>query len=238
MWTLTILQKSPVDLLLTSAQSYIAYNLGGDVNRYAGLFVQHYAGVQGQSQEEFDIYNFGDDETDNLWRFGFYAGGMADLKVMIDQAKAEGSTHYEGVGMVLMAHALGILTDHFGRVPFNDAFQLQDNIKPSYDNQQDLYDLIQSNLDEAIGKLNAAESAVSPGTDDLMFSGDLNQWVKFANFLKIRYYNHKGKQDPTNSANQILTLLDSNSPLFGSNGDDAEFPFYASPNAESPLYQF
>ena len=51
------------DLLLSSAQGYLAYTIGGDMNRYAGLFVQHYAGVQGQHQEEYDIYNFNDDEN-------------------------------------------------------------------------------------------------------------------------------------------------------------------------------
>lgn len=234
--------NNPVDvspaLLLSSAQSYLAYTVGGDINRYAGLFVQHYAGVQGQAQEEYDIYNFNDDETNNFWRFGIYAGSMGDLNLLIKQADETGSPHYAGVAKVLTGYGMGLMADLFGRVPFSQAFQFTDNPKPAYDNQEAIYNAIQALMEEAIADLQASSSTFSPGSDDLIFGGDLDAWIRFANFVKLRYYNHKSLQDPQGSAQDILNLIDSNASNLESNANDAAFVFLSSPNATNPLFQF
>ena len=225
-------------LLLTSAQSYLAYTVGGDMDRYAGIFVQHYAGVQGQAQEEYDIYNFNDDETNNFWRFGIYAGALGDLDLLLKQADESGSPHYAGVAKVMMGYGIGLMADLFGPVPFSQAFQLTDNPRPTYDKQEAIYNAIQSLMNEAIADLQADESTFSPGSDDLVFGGDLDAWVRFANLVKLRYYNHKSLRDPQGSAQDVLSLLDGNAAHLQSNADDAKFVFVNSPNATNPLFQF
>lgn len=226
------------DLLLTSAQSYLAYTVGGDINRYTGLFVQHYAGVQGQSQEEYDIYNFNDDETNNLWRFGIYAGSLGDLDLLIKQADETGSPHYSGIAKVMTAYGIGLMADLFGQVPYSQAFQFSDNVQPTYDNQETLYATIETLLNDGIADLSAATSTFVPGGDDLVFGGDMNKWIRFANFVKVRYYNHKSLRDPQGSAQAVLNLLDGSDPVFESMADDAAYVFFASPNSTNPLFQF
>ncbi len=229
----------PVSLLLTSSQTYLAYTMGGDVNRYAGTFVQHYAGVQGQAQEEYDLYNFGDDETNNFWRFGMYAGALGDLDLIMKDASANGSPHYEGVAKIMMAFGIGVMTDLFGRVPYSEAFQFTDNTTPAYDNQKDLYAVIINELTvQGIALCQESESVFSPGADDLIFGGDLTQWIKFARFLQIRYHNRSSKQDAAGSANAILGLLDDNNEEFADGTDDADFFFFNVPNSGNPLFQF
>jgi hypothetical protein len=229
----------PVSLLMTSSQTYLAYTMGGDVNRYAGTFVQHFAGVQGQAQEEYDLYNFGDDETNNFWRFGMYAGALGDLDLIMKDASANGSPHYEGVAKIMMAYGIGAMTDLFGRVPFSEAFQFTDNTTPAYDNQEDIYNTIINDLTEqGIALCQESESVFSPGSDDLIYGGDLNKWIKFARFLQLRYHNHKSVQDAEGSANAILALLDDNDDEFTATGDAANFFFFLSPNSGHPLFQF
>ena len=225
-------------LLLTSAQSYLSYTMGGDINRYAGLFVQHYAGVQGQAQEEYDVYNFGDDETNNFWRFGMYAGALGDLDLLIKDAEANGSPHYAGVSKIIMAYGIGVMADLFGPVPFSEAFQFEENLTPSYDNQQDLYNTVQTLLDDGISNLNEASSVISPGSDDLIMGGDLDAWKRFAYFIKAKYFNHLSKQDAGGSAQKVLDLLGADSPAFTDAGDNATFIFLNTPNATNPLFQF
>lgn len=225
-------------LLLTSAQSYMAYTVGGDVNRYTGIFVQHYAGVQGQSQEEYDIYNFNDDETNNFWRFGMYAGSLGDMDLLIKEADETGSPHYSGIAKVMTAYGIGLMTDLFGQVPYSQAFQFSDNVQPTYDNQETLYATIETLLNDGIADLSAATSTFVPGGDDLVFGGDMDKWIRFANFIKVRYYNHKSLRDPQGSAQSVLNLLDGSDPIFESMADNAAFVFFASPNSTNPLFQF
>ncbi len=228
----------PLSLLLTSSQSYLGYTMGGDVNRYSGTFVQHFAGVQGQAQEEYDIYNFGDDETNNFWRFGMYAGALGDASLIMNEAGANGSPHYAGVAKIIMAYGIGVMADLFGRVPYSEAFQFSDNITPSYDNQEDIYNTVQGLLDEAIVDLGQTTSVFSPGADDLVYGGNLAAWTKFANFLKLRYWNHTSVQNGAASATAILNHIDGNSASFESIGDDADHPFFNVPNSGNPHFQF
>lgn len=229
----------PVSLLLTSAQTYLSYTMGGDINRYAGTFVQHYAGVQGQAQEEYDLYNFGDDETNNFWRFGMYAGALGDLDLIMKDAVETNSPHYEGVAKIMMAMGIGTMTDLFGRVPFSEAFQFTENTTPAYDNQEDLYNVIINELTtQGIALCQESESVFSPGADDLIFGGDLDKWIRFARFLQIRYHNRRSVQDPSGSANAILGLLDDNAEEFSSVADDADYFFFNVPNSGNPLFQF
>ena len=228
----------PLALLLTSSQSYLGYTMGGDINRYAGTFVQHFAGVQGQAQEEFDLYNFGDDETNNFWRFGMYAGSLGDADLIMKEAAANGSPHYEGVAKVISAYGIGVMADLFGQVPYSQAFQFQENLTPAYDNQQDLYNTVQTLLDEAVVDLGQTESVFTPGSDDLVFGGDMSAWIRFANFLKLRYWNHRSVQDAGGSATAILNHLDGAASNFSSSADDADHPFFNIPNSGNPLFQF
>lgn len=225
-------------LLLTSAESYLAYTMGGDINRYAGLFVQHYAGVQGQAQEEFDIYNFGDDDTNNFWRFGIYAGALGDLDLLIKESEENGSPYYAGISKILMAYGIGVMADLFGPVPYSEAFQLTENTAPAYDNQQDVYNAIQALLDEGVSDLGATTSTFTPGADDLIFNGDLAAWTRFATFLKVKYYNRLSVQDPGGSATSILNLLGPDTKAFVETGDEATYVFLTTPNATNPLFQF
>ncbi|MFK7971291.1 MAG: SusD/RagB family nutrient-binding outer membrane lipoprotein [Bacteroidia bacterium] len=224
-------------LLLTSAESYLAYTMGGDVNRYAGLFVQHLAGVQGQAQEEYDIYLFNDDETNNFWRFGMYAGALGDLDLLIKDTETTGSPHYSGISKILMAYGIGVMADLFGQVPYSEAFQYEQNLTPAFDNQQDIYNTVQALLDDGINDLNAESSILVPGSDDIIFNGDIDAWKRFAAFLKAKYLNHLSIQDASGSAQKILDLLD-NSDAFANSADNATYVFLSSPNATNPLFQF
>ena len=89
----------------------------------------------------------------------------------------------------MTAMYLGILTDHFGDIPYSDALQGADKLKAEYDSQQDIYATIFSLL--ADGKANLLEpSDVMPGGDDLIHGGDLAAWAATADGLRARYLNH------------------------------------------------
>ncbi|MEO8720313.1 MAG: SusD/RagB family nutrient-binding outer membrane lipoprotein, partial [Ginsengibacter sp.] len=92
------------------------------------------------------------------------------------------------VAKVMKAWGFQILVDAYGNVPYSEAFKGSENFFPKYDNGQAIYDSSIAQLDNAINLIeNAPATAKNLGANDIMFSGDMTLWAKFANTLKLRY---------------------------------------------------
>lgn len=99
-------------------------------------------------------------------------------------------TVYEGPSKILKAYMTAGLTDLFGDVPYFEAFKGDGaTVTPVYDTQESIYmepDGIMDNLDQGIAAIEGYSSAI-PLEGDILFNGDLNGWIRFANSLKIKY---------------------------------------------------
>lgn len=221
------------NVVMPTVQAGLAYAYGGDLGRYSSLITQHITGVD---RQHLGIYNYVLTESDinNAWEFNLYAGPMQDLALMMAKARSDGSSHYLGVSQVLMAHAIGTVTDLWGDVPYSDAFKGATGLQPKYDTQQAIYTAIQTMLDEAIVNLGSATSTLSPGADDIMYGGDLSLWIKAAYALKIRNGMHLLKRDAGAAAAALAQLPNA----FTSNADDLQFTFGTLQTEANPWYQF
>lgn len=221
------------NVVLPTVQAGLSYAYGGDLGRYTNLVTQHISGVD---RQHLGIYNYVLTEADitNAWEFNLYAGPMNDLAIMMAKARADGSAHYLGVSQVLMAHAIGTVTDLWGDVPYSAAFKGATGLKPTYDTQQSIYTAIQAMLDEAIVNLSAATSTLSPGADDRIYGGDLALWTKAAYSLKVRNAMHLIKRDQGAAATALALIPNA----FTSNADDMQFVFGTIETEANPWYQF
>jgi hypothetical protein len=76
------------------------------------------------------------------------------------------------------------ITDTYGDIPFSQALQAAQGITtPQYDKQQDIYPSMLTQLDTAIGTLDAAGTKAS---GDLLYGGDVAQWKKLGYSLMVR----------------------------------------------------
>jgi len=80
-------------------------------------------------------------------------------------------------------------TETFGMVPFTEA-GVEGNLTPSYDEQQVIYKGIVADLDEAMAIIGDAQrtgiGVNDVGSNDVYCNGDLQQWKRLANTLKLR----------------------------------------------------
>lgn len=221
----------PLSTLLPPAQKNMADAAGGGVFEYTNIFSNHCFGTLAQPQQ---ISNYAVDEVfvGFLWT-DFYNGFMLNLQRIIDGSDRNQSPHYKGVAQVMMAWSLGTLTSLWGDVPYTEALN-PNNQSPSFDAQQQIYATIQQLLADAQTNLTATQSAFSPGVDDLIYGGNLNQWVRAAKALQARYFLHLSKRNPSAWADALNAL---NGAMSGS-ADDMEYQFQGNQGDANPMYLF
>ena len=91
------------------------------------------------------------------------------------------------VARIWKAFCFSRLTDLYGDIPYTEAAQgyNESNYQPVYDAQKDIYADILKELDEAATGLNASNTTTF-GSSDLVYSGNVVQWKKFAYSLMLR----------------------------------------------------
>ncbi|SFD10839.1 Starch-binding associating with outer membrane [Chitinophaga sp. CF118] len=213
-----------------------AYTWGGDASRYASIFMQQVTGAANQPAS-YNSYVLTADDVDNMWYAGFYGAIMTNIDTLIKIANMKEQFHYAALGKILMANDLGVVTDYWGDVPYTEAFQGLNNTQPIYNSQKQIYDTLQSLLDQAITALETDDgSPFQPSSsDDLLFNGDLSLWIKFAHSLKAKFYLHLIKVDNTALAKAQAQIADG-----FADGEAAFIKFVGSSavTTQAPWFQF
>jgi hypothetical protein len=230
----TQLQSPIPSNLLAGIIASEGYEWGGDASRFTSIFMQQTNGVANQSFSA-NRYAVSSDDVDNMWAFGLYGGIMNNANAMIQLADKAGQAHYAAVARILQANALGLTTDLWGDIPYSQAFLGNANLQPKYDSQQQIYTTIDGLLTTAIADLAKTESSAQPGSEDVLYGGDLDKWAKFAHSLRAKFFIHLAKVDASNYAKAITEAKLG----FASSDDDAVVQFAGSSvTTQAPWYQF
>lgn len=187
----------------------------GDVF-HSDQFSGHFAG--GHSEYAF-AGDFGWDYLNALTDNGSwnpYAGMNSSITSYMNLV-GEGGTlendQYYALGLIVRGFYYQLYTDQFGAVPFSEASNPEIDL-PKYDDQIDIYKGIIEDLDEAISIIGTNTTSGS-GVDmlaenDVIFGGNMQNWKKLANSLKLRIalraHNAPGENF---SANTVSEALDS-----------------------------
>jgi hypothetical protein len=227
-------------LLLPGVISSTGFVWGGDASRFASLFMQQTTGIANQANS-YSNYAVGTGDVDNMWTnlYGGTGGVMTNANQLITIAAKNNQLHYEAIGKIMMANALGLTTDMWGDVPYSQAFKGLANVDPTYDSQQSIYTSLDGLLNDAIAALGKTETTVQPGSDDLIYKGDLTKWVATAYALKAKFYLHLGKVDASNYGKAITAANTAIADGFNSAKSNFIVPFLgASSTSQGPWYQF
>jgi hypothetical protein len=97
--------------------------------------------------------------------------------------------YYVAVAKILKAFGFQKLVDAYGKVPYSEAFQGVGNFFPKYDDAQEVYNANLAQLDSAIALIQNADAAnaVAMTGNDILYQGDMDKWLKFANTIKLQY---------------------------------------------------
>lgn len=193
----------------------------GAANNFTGEILSVYV-HQLVSRSEQDQYGAQADNVTirNDWNNIYLL--LTDLQTLIDQSTESGDKVYLGIGQALKAYLGSIAVDLWGDVPFSEATALKDGlINPVFDTQESVYMAVFNLLDEAKTNIKSGEGEIFPGTDDLIYGGDADKWVKFINTLKLKLYNQV-RLSTMFSQTDLNTLIAEND-FFDSSSDDFQF---------------
>ena len=144
--------------------------------------------------------------------------------------------NYAAVVRIMQAYIFQTLTDLYGNIPFTEALQgaagSGGNITPRYESQQEVYDGLIRLLDEA-ATLASPEAGEHPHGDDFVFGGDMTEWLRFANTLKLRVYLRQSEVRPGVAQQGVQSLVAAGAEFLTR---DAEVPFVNAQFNQNPLY--
>jgi len=232
-------QTVSVDFMLPAIQVSMFQDNNGHLARLTSMLLHHSAGTDRQYQAYDLTYNITESEIDNEWN-NLFAHTLMNATQLIQKADAGGNPWYAGIGRIIKAFGLGLATDLWGDIPNSEAFKGVENLTPKYDSQQQVYQDIQKLLSDAITNLNqpANKNVIKPGSNDLIFGGDISKWKILAYILKARYANNLSKKNPSGSATEALQYVNEAKNLGASNASDMYAIFGAAATNNNLWFQF
>jgi hypothetical protein len=231
----------PYEMVFTAAtRSLFDMMLSTNVNENNfRLYAQYWA--QTTYPDESQYNQVSRQLPDNIWQNG-YRDVLKDLdeskKILNETFELKGLTEadrvtQEGIIEALEVYTWSVLVDVWGAVPYTEALDME-NLNPAYDAGADVYASIISKLDAAIAKIETG-GAGFPETQDVVYHGDNEKWLKFANSLKVRLAVTISDADAGKAQTMITEALAKG--IFESNEDNATIAYLdASPNT-NPLWE-
>lgn len=217
-----------VKLLLPSGQAATAHVLSNQFGITGGIWAQYWTQNPFSSQyRNNDRYNLQPSTSNNSWAI-LYAGALQDYKRVIENAGS--LTQHAAIAYVMKAYTYQMITDAWGDVPVKDALNEGVSLNIPYQSQKVVYDSIQLWLDRGLAMLNPA-SPNKVGSEDVVFQGNINQWIRFANTLKLRAYLRISAIDGTRAEAGVRALA--GKPLLASS---AMIQYATSGGNENPLF--
>lgn len=217
--------------LLTNALSATGGASAGGASFSAGLYAQYFSETQ---YTDNSIYA----PQDVNWA-GELQGSLMDFQTIINinsdpetapNAALVGSNNNQiAIARIMKAYRFSILTDRYGDMPYFEA--LKGNTVPVFDTQEDIYNDIFKELDEAVSQFDAGAKVKG----DILYGGDNTAWQKFANSLRLILALRVSKVDPALGQTQFNDALNSPGGVFTSNADNAVME-YPGPPYNNPWY--
>jgi hypothetical protein len=151
---------------------------------------------------------------------------------MIVKGQTSNTPNWSAVGRILKSYAFSVMTDAMGDQPYSEALKGDTVLAPAYDTQQQIYNGLFTDLATAVAEVDPVGIGFASG--DLMYDGDMAQWQKFANSLRLRLALHLSNVDATKGATEAAAAVAAG--VFTSNADNATLTYLASSPNRNPIY--
>jgi len=172
------------------------------------------------TKEAWGNYTLG---TDEMWKnYYLLLPSFRELNNRFDEMKQTGEVlNMKAMLKVVFAYKTFKITDIFGDIPFFDAgygFQDLEYLRPKFDSQESIYKYLLDELKWC--DVNISDTAVSQepfltfSGFDRLFNGDILEWQKFANSMRLRYALRMSEKEPELAGQIIKEIVENDRPVF------------------------
>ena len=195
------------------------------------LFADHYCQYFANIQPAFptDRYVLVGGWLDGTWK-KFYFGAWANLHDVLEATDPTNNPGFEtrhALAQILRVIIYERMANYWGPIPY-----FHENINETsvpYDSEEDIYKSFFPTLDDALAILNANQGGNAFGANDQIYGGDIDQWIIFANTLRLRLAMRISGVEPALAKTEAEKAVAAG--VMTSNADDALFQTTAnSPN--------
>ena len=236
----------PEVLFPQGAVAVVALARGAGVDMtLTSLFAQHYSKIQYVDEDRYEIRP----QSVDLYWSAFYAGtgvansgGLQDLTDAIERADADprparqdAKGDYIAPPLIMKSWTFGIMTDLWGDIPYTEAnLGAEGPIAPVYDPQEEIYDSLFAALASATEMIDPAGS--SYGSADPIYGGDMEQWQKFSNSLRLRFAMRLSNVAEAKARSEFAAAMAADGGVFTSNADNAELVWAGDGTNDNPFF--
>lgn len=218
--------------VLTAGMGYLGIGLEGYMNETNAVLAQYWTGGPGVNIIDLDRYFIEPGDFSTEWAF-MTNQALSDLDFVLDN----GNSNRSDIANLVSVYIFQILVDSYGDIPYSEALKgaLDDGsiLTPKYDNDEEIYTDLIARVDASLESLGQSDDEI--GTEDLIYSGDISKWIKFANSLKLKLLM---RQSITNGAavSQSVKDLIANGTFISSAEDMAVIPFLGDAGNWNPMF--
>jgi hypothetical protein len=219
----------PDAILATTAK------VGGDLAILGGIWSEYYTQAPLASQyRDLVQYNIPNTDFNDTYTV-LYSSGLKNYQYVINKAQAEGDWNYYLMATVMKAYTVEVLVDLYDQIPYSEALQGEANLNPKFEDGHTIYDSLLNSIDTALSKDFNASTNTNPGSTDLIFGGNMQNWIAFANTLKLKMYLRMVNKYPDEAKAGIEALYNSNAPFLTT--DAVVTNFTDQDSKRNPMYE-
>ena len=188
-------------------------------NLFADLYAQYYSNWQTKFQTDRNLINR--DWLGGAWG-GFYGNAAKNLAVVMEKTDPVAFPGFEkqyALAQIWKVFIYQRITDYWGPIPYSAVNNGE--LSVPYDSQQEIYADFFRLLDEATATLAGYTGENAFGSNDQIYGGDIDQWIKFANTLRLRVALRVSDVDPAKAKTEAEKAIAGG--VIESNDDNAIF---------------
>jgi hypothetical protein len=225
--------------LVSNAERTLARNMASpnvNLNNFR-LYVQYWAQT---TYFDESIYNLSSRPIPGTFWTAFYRDVLADLRearkiITADPLISEAQRKNQlAIADVLEVYSWSTLVDTFGDIPYKNALDISNGL-PSYDKAADIYNDLFTRLNADIANMDEnSDSGNFTNGGEMYYKGDIAQFKKFANSLKLRLAMNVADVDAGKAKQYVQEAAPG---VFTSNADNAKLNFLSTAPSTNPLWE-
>lgn len=205
------------------------------------LYAQYWAQTTYPDESQYNMV--GRSIPRNFWRTAYrnVLNNLKESKRLIQEELESGTSVASDAELmnrmatidILTGYVYHVLVDAFGDIPYTEALD-PENLNPKYDDAREVYNSVIANLSAALATIDQNIGGF-PASQDPLYNGDMTNWVKLANSVKLRMGMRLADVDKAASVNIVNEALAAG--VISSNAENASMPYGSSAPNTNPVYE-